>query len=288
MEVVKTFFDLNKAMGTNSIAQCSFQQKNTTFHPGHVACIEACKKVAEKTLITFWPFDEVSTYLFDTSGISKTWDETTAVKFCEDNGVDIVFIPTLIEIQNTLFTGATKVAINTVVNTEMSAKSYSPYSGTYMQMVIACEYYRVQNTTFSKNVSVFSIKDGYKAFERKNYCETELGHTCILVDIVYRSDGLPESSSYDDYSVDDLTVLANIYHYINSITYEDYIKLNDLTDLEKEINSIDTRTKDPLQLAQTRLWKEGILGPNRILFEASIQIPSLAKSEILVVVKEAI
>jgi len=286
MKVVRTCSDLEKEC-TGTVAQTGFLRKEKDkLHEGHSSCIKACKENANLSLVTFFPHEEIINWLYDqTLPIPTIWDETYCLEFCEQNGVDIVFIPSYTEIQNTFFLGTSKENTKTQVNNVISAKSYDPYAGKFMDYIIGMEYLRKTKNLYPKDVCVFSVKEGYKAFIRKNYYEVDLLIPCVLVDLVYRPDGLPYSSSLDKLNSETISLLSQIYKFIYEKTYNEINQLKDSTILIEDLNKI-IDTNKTVSIDAIRMWKEGLVEKNKLILELSTY--SENQIETLVFVKEQI
>jgi pantothenate synthetase len=291
MITVTTCAALKTACATNTIAQTGFLRKPTNgLHEGHISCINACKLAAEKTVVSFFPHEEIINWLYGTTlELPTSWDQTYCTSFCETQGVDIVFIPTFTEVRNTFFAGIQPININNTVDNIILIKGYHEVTGKFFNYIIAMEYLRKQRNLYPKHFNIFSVKDGYKAFARKDYYETELSIPCILVDLVYRPDGIPLSSSLDPVPQADIDIIAQMYNLLNSQTYDQINNLQDFTELTNQLNAFDTKPVKTVRVHSSRIWKEGIIGTNKILLETQIIIDSVPSlMETLVVIKEQI
>lgn len=288
MITVTTCAALKTACSTNTIAQTGFLRKATNqLHSGHLSCINACKSTAQKAVVSFFPHEEIVNWLYGTTiPLPTTWDQTYCTNFCETNGVDIVFIPTFTEVRNTFFQGILPININNTVNNIIIVKGYGGYKGKFFDYIIAMEYLRKQRNLYPKHFAIFSVKEGYQAFARKDYYETELSIPCILVDMTYRPDGLPESSTYSSMIQADIDILSQMYNTMTSKTYDYLDALNDYTTLTNELNSFDTKPVKTVYVDYIRIWKQGIIGTNKILLEASIFLNNITTLESLIVIKE--
>lgn len=285
MQIVTTCEDLRIACGTNTVAQTGFRRKKTgELHEGHIMCIEACKKEAQLTLVTFFPHEQLINWIYGSIYPLPTgWDEDYCTKFCETNGVDIVFIPSDAEIKDTFFPLLQPQDIKSASDTIITSKQYSGYSGTFPDYIIAMETARKQKNLYPKDVCVFSIKDGYGAFMRKNYYENDLLIPCVLVDMAYRPDGLPVASSFNSVSKETLDILALMYNTLKSKTYEEFDKMTDFTELTDELNAHDPNKIVVVDFI--RMWKQGIIGNNKLLVELATH-ENILPLEKLVVLKE--
>ena len=290
LQVVRNITDLNTALAANTVAQCGFQRKNNgELHAGHVACIAAANVAADISLISFFPHEEIMNYLFDTNiPVPLNWDESYCINFCEDNGVDVVFIPTFSGVLDIFFGGLTVSGINDLINGALSMKGYDGYSGKTLDYTIVMEYLRKTKNLYTKSATIFSTKDGYKSFARKNYYETELNIPCVLIDMIYRPDGLPEATAFTNMPQQNLDVLVQMYNIMKGKSYEYLYSLNDFESLTNELNACDTKTTKTIFVDFIRCRKEGLIGANKILLEASIFAGSESEVVSLVVIKEQI
>jgi len=291
MDIIRTCAALKTASASYTIAQTGFTRKTDGgLHSGHAACITACKTLAQKTVISFFPLEETYNHVFGTAFAIPAFDESYCTSFCESYGADIVFIPTFAHILSTYFQGIVILNLNTIINNQIIIKGYSGYDGKYLEAAIALEYLRIQKKLYPKHATAYSIKEGYKSFARKNYYETELGIPCTLVGLTYRPDGLPESSSYNNNSLtpEEIDILVNIYNVINNKTFAELDALEDFTDLTNQLNTFDQKPVQTIYVYYIRKWTEGIIGLNKILLEVAMFVGPHPEVELLVVVKENI
>jgi pantothenate synthetase len=287
MKIVRTCEELKLESGIDSIAQTGFLRKEINgLHSGHIECIKACKTAAKKCVVSFFPHEEIVNYLFGTTiPLPDHWNENYCTTFCENNEVDIVFIPDFDEVNKTFFTDLKIEDILRIVNDVISRKGYGGYTGKFFDYIIAMEYLRKDRNLFPKDICVFSTKEGYKAFARKDYYETELHIPCILVDMTYRADGLPESSTFVNMSKNNLDILVQIYDELKNRTYEYLDTQENFSSLINTINSYDTKQTKTIYIDFIQVHRKSeIIGKNKVLIESSIFIDG--KPESLIVIKE--
>jgi hypothetical protein len=282
MEIVRNIPDLQTAIGSSTVCHCGFGRKpNGGHHAGHVACISGAKQISDLVLISYFPNEDCMTYLFSPtySGAEPEWDETYCIDFCDDHGVDIVFIPTFSYLESNFFAGENIADLKSWASSYSTTNGYDvlgidSFSYLTMQWILIAEKIRSDNSYWRKDALLGCWKDAPLRFMYKHFAEDYLSIPATLIDPIRRPDGIPYGTQLAIFGAEDIARLAQVKSKIEEVSFDLYNSDPEQykATVASGINTIDTRQEKEFWTAQIDLHTGSIVGASNLLINVSIHV----------------
>lgn len=223
---------MNRLPKNKLVGSCGYYRKNTGGHtPAHETLITAQRDAgAEFLYASYWEFRPMRKVMAQSLGYEDAGDDSDGifdqqycVDWCESHGIDMVFVPDRADLLRILV-GMDKPAAKAWVESWFGAGGFNhPVKSDLLQLKyqIFTNYVAAVLFGLHVNFKAQSIVNGYMDFAFIDFLRRSgWVDTVIVLPIVYRPDGLPEQSKWNNFSGAQLAVLAQVIPAMDSVGYD--------------------------------------------------------------------
>jgi hypothetical protein len=261
MQIVKTRTELEGAVGASQIAYLGFSKKSFAgeLHDGHIYLVDYAKSKYGKVVVNFWNSYELMRDIFKLTHLEPeipySWDYNGCYKWCEDNGVDIVFDPDFgysaqfLKEMNIDVSGKDHKVYDDI-NSIWQQNNYPDYppevDNAYLLTGTCRAKMFVMLQTFKKKLNqtfVTTWKDGFPSFIRADWVTKYSSESFDLIDPLKDSEGMYYSSSNSSLSESQKNTIRQFESVVGYTSYDNTEALrNVLQELDTTINVVRVDT----------------------------------------------
>lgn len=267
--IVDNAADLKKALGDgNIIGHVGFTYKKAgELHDGHTECVRVAKDLSDVVYVSF-NSDAFFCLLFNHQKnlAPGLFDQEYCISWCEDNNVDVVFIPSDEDVLKTFgFSSESEKEqkikeirdIFTLEGYRIEETGVEQFSLIFSLI----DKIRYDNNLWSKHVHVTTWNDGYYRFIQKDFAKKYCGYDVHIIDpVIDISTGLPYSTKIGYLSEPQKNTLLSINKEIQTKESSD----NTCSEIVSEVGS-DASKYSGILFYKCVVYSGGVVGNNTLV-----------------------